>query len=65
MLRDGSASHDGWFWAYVDVSDTSYDTGEVFLPYCVACHAGADNEHLLFASLSTAAAPTTSPIGSR
>ncbi len=57
MLRDATASRDGWFWAYVDVSDTSYDTGESFLPYCVACHAAADNGHFLFASLSNVTGP--------
>ncbi|HEV7734032.1 MAG TPA: cytochrome P460 family protein [Candidatus Binatia bacterium] len=57
MLRDGSASRDGWYWAYVDAHDPSYDSGETFLPYCVACHAAADNEHLLFASISNVTGP--------
>jgi mono/diheme cytochrome c family protein len=57
MLRDGTASHDGWYWAYVDAQDPSYDSGETFLQYCVACHAAADNEHLLFASLSNVTGP--------
>jgi hypothetical protein len=57
MLRDGAASRDGWFWAYIDAHDPSSDSGEPFLPFCVACHAAADNEHLLFASLANVTGP--------
>ncbi|MCW5892153.1 MAG: hypothetical protein KIT14_16655 [bacterium] len=57
MLRAGDASRDGWFWAYVDAHDPSWDSGETFLPYCIGCHAAANNPHFLFASLANLTGP--------
>ena len=51
MLRDRSASWDGWIWGYVDVADPSWNVGEPFLQYCVSCHASSDSRALTFASL--------------
>lgn len=53
MFKDASASHDGWLWGYIDLKNDAWNVGEHFLPYCVNCHASADNKELLFSSLST------------
>jgi hypothetical protein len=53
MLRDASASHDGWLWGYTDLKNDDWNVAEHFLPYCINCHAGADNQALLFSSLGT------------
>lgn len=51
MLKDEEASHDGWIWAYIGYKDPQWDDSRPFLPYCVACHASADNRELTFSDL--------------
>ena len=73
MLKDVSASHDGWLWGYIDLKNDAWNVGDHFLPYCVNCHASADNKELLFSTLSTIVGghvthgnvDTTAPDGAR
>lgn len=51
MLKDSEASHDGWVWAYIGYKDAQWDDSRPFIPYCVACHASADNRELTFSAL--------------
>jgi hypothetical protein len=53
MLKQSDASYDGWYWGYIDKANDDYNFTEFFLPYCINCHAGADNDQLLFSSLSS------------
>ncbi len=53
MLKAASASHAGWLWGYTDLKNDDWNVAEHFLPYCINCHAGANNKQLLFSSLST------------
>lgn len=52
MLRDAASSHAGWQWGYVDAHDAKWDSASAYVGYCVACHASADNDQLLYVSLS-------------
>ena len=52
MFKNHRASLDGWFWGYVDKTDDAWNVGEYFLPYCINCHAGAQNDQLTFAALA-------------
>jgi hypothetical protein len=53
MLKDREASFDGWYWAYIGYQDDQWDDGMFYLPYCVACHASADNRELTFSTVET------------
>lgn len=68
MVRDASATKDGWFWGYhgrgdpTDDHDYPYaypDSG--FGQYCVRCHASAD-DHFTFSSLVNIAGEEGNPI---
>ena len=52
MLKNRGQSLDGWYWGYVDRKDDAWNVAEYFLPSCINCHAGADNDELTFATLA-------------
>jgi hypothetical protein len=59
MVKQKSASLDGWFWGYVDPQQSKGGDGafggQFYDPNCVACHGSAVDKELTFASLSNIA----------
>ena len=59
MVKQKSASFDGWFWGYADPSKPNGGDGafggQFYDPNCVACHGSASTRELTFASLTNLA----------
>ena len=56
MVKQKSASFDGWYWGYADPKKPSGADGgfggQFYGPNCVACHGSANTRELTFASLT-------------
>lgn len=66
MVKQASASYDGWFWGFVDPQkpqggDGAFG-GQFFDPNCVSCHASTNTGELTFSALENMAAPTASAL---
>ncbi len=64
MVKQKSASFDGWYWGFVDPAKNKIDPskggdgqfgGQFYDPNCVACHGSASTRELTFSSLSNLA----------
>ncbi|MEO7254129.1 MAG: hypothetical protein ABIZ64_07815 [Casimicrobium sp.] len=59
MVKQKSASFDGWYWGYADPKKPSGADGgfggQFYDPNCVACHGSANTRELTFASLTNIA----------
>lgn len=65
IVKQKSASFDGWLWGYADPAQPSGADGgyggQFYDPNCVACHGSASSRELTFASLENI--DTTTPFG--
>lgn len=65
IVKQKSASYDGWFWGYVDPTKANGGDGafggKFYDPNCVGCHASTSTRELTFSALNNIANIATTP----